>query len=106
MTEIRQSPARVNIILNKRNSLSLVMDWNIDLSSYTFEAKIYNQDKSIDESFTITNVNLSLGQITISLTKEQGLLLEEGIYEWWLDFITSTTRITMLAGNATIYEGI
>lgn len=70
MTTITQIPAGVDIEVAVDDSFSSLVDFSISLTGYTVTAFVDKNDGSQVE-MTVTNTDLSVGQVTISLTKSQ-----------------------------------
>ena len=102
---VNQLPAYMYIKMNKGDTFERNLDYDIDLTGYTFEAKLYNKSKTIDIDLTVTDVDLANGQIKVTLTSTQSDTLSEGSYEWYLAGTISGERRTHIAGQVQISEG-
>lgn len=89
------------------DDFSLLFDFNIDLTGYTFDARVIfqNAPRNTYEAFTITETNLSEGRITLSLTDTQtknlGPLANAKWYISW--FVGSNTR-TVISGKFSLNQ--
>jgi hypothetical protein len=106
ISRLNQLAGDLYLKLNKGDSLTLNLDFDIDLTGFTFDSKLYNKNKTIDIDLTVTAVNLALGQINVTLTTTDSDTLTEGNYEWYLAGTISSTRRTYLAGCVEVYEGV
>lgn len=97
MTLFSQIPGGLDIEIGAGDDLSMLCDFNISLSGYTFVAKVTKGDGA-EVSMTVVNTDLPNGQITLSLTDSQiSTLGTEN--QWYLAWtITGTTR-RVLAGD-------
>ena len=66
MTEVTQVPGSLDIKAKKGDDLSILIDFSIDMTGYTFEAGV-NENEGNVTPITVANTNLPAGQITISL---------------------------------------
>lgn len=80
---------------------SNLVDFSISLTGYTFSAEIVSAITGAQVvAITVTNTNLSAGQVTLSLTGAQTSAIARGSYLWRL-------RWTSPAGEVrTVLEGI
>lgn len=105
MSTINHTPARLNISLAIDDDLSLLLDFDVDLTGYTFSAKIVESDDT-ETTITVTNTDLTNGKITLSSTasSRDTANLEADTYAWYLTWTTSSTDRRVLAGDFTIVE--
>jgi len=89
-----QIPATRHINSVSGDDLSIAIDFDIDLSGYTFFCKVGSQDP------TITVTNAALGQVTIALTNAQTTAIGVNKVHWHFGWISSGKYRTVLAGNA------
>lgn len=84
------------------DDFSLLFDFNIDLTGYTFQGRILldNVPTGRFVDFTITDTNLPLGRITLSLndtqTKNIGPISGR---KWFLVWTTGVNSRTVISGN-------
>lgn len=89
MADITQVPGVLNITTTQGDDLSILLDFDITLTSYTFSSKI----KRADTLYTITVVNTDLSTGKITLTASNTLLetIPNGEYSWYLDWVTDAS---------------
>lgn len=101
MSDIEQLPGELNITVAQGDDFSLALDFDIDLTGYTFVAKV---KMSADEeliAMSVTETDLSAGQITLVLTDTQTAEIVVATHKWFLVWTTSGTSLirNVLAGN-------
>ena len=100
MAAITQVPGKLNITTTTDDDLSVLLDFDVVLTGYTFVAKVeHNQNTT---AITVTDTNLSAGQITIALSNALLMAIGEGLHRWYLIWTTGTTDRRVLAGDFTI----
>jgi hypothetical protein len=103
MATISQIPGELNIITTTHDDLSILLDFDIVLTSYTFEAKV-----DVSGTFyviTVTNTNLASGQITLSMLRTLLLTIPVSQHRWYLDWVTSgSLHRRILSGTFTLLE--
>ena len=100
MADLDQRPGELNITTTTSDDLSIALDFDISLTGYTFTAFVQHSDTTT--AITITNVDLSAGQITLSLTNTQLATIGQGFHFWYLAWNTGTVDRRILAGNFNI----
>jgi hypothetical protein len=116
--EFTQLPAELGITFVSGDEVNIALDFSNDLTGHTFQNAIYVSGNiasggggsgfvnSVGEtvaSFTITQTNLSSGQIGIGLTESQtSQLSPANSYRWYLRWVSpgNVTR-TVLSGPVT-----
>jgi len=112
MADYAITPSPLNIQFVRGDEFGMLLDFDQNLTSYQFVTDIYEvasvsggvytRGASLT-SFTITEVDLSLGKINLSLTETQTQSLDLGKrYRWYLRWIAPgvVTR-TVLSGDIT-----
>jgi hypothetical protein len=120
-TTYEQLPAELDLAFVKGDEFGMVLTVdNTDLTGYTYDSRVYSL-QSVDAggglgagssvaaggtvvAFTITPVNLTAGQVNVSLTEIQTNQLAAGAqYRWWFKTITPAivTR-TILSGDVIV----
>lgn len=106
-------PDTLDIVFIQSDELSLLLDFDVDLTGYVFETKIILvleiQGGNVTDfedvmSFTQTPIDLSAGQINLSLTESQTGSLQLGApYRWFMRWVAPglVTR-TVLSGNIVV----
>lgn len=115
MATFEQLPAEVGVKIVKGDEFSMTLDFDHDLTGYTYDAKVYTTTVSANPggtgsviaagattaSFTITPIALTAGQINLSLNEtETGRLNPSVGYRWYVRYVTPglVTR-TVIAGE-------
>ena len=91
MADIEQLPGELNIKTSISDDLSILLDFNLNLTGYTFSANIVKAGGQTLVPFAIATTDLTNGKITISVTDVQ--LTAIGVGEnntWWLKWKTPT----------------
>lgn len=106
-------PDTLNIVFVQGDELSVLLDFDQNLTDYTFETKVIlvlavagGNVTEFEEvvSFTQTPVDLSAGQINLSLTETQTDALQLGApYRWYMRWVAPglVTR-TVLSGSVAV----
>jgi hypothetical protein len=92
MANIEQLPGELNIKTSVSDDFSVLLDFSINLTGYTFTANAVKAGGVTLSAFTVTPTDLAAGQITLSITKE--LLTTIGVgsnHTWWLKWIKPTS---------------
>jgi hypothetical protein len=102
MATYAQTPGLLNIKAVTGTDFSCQLDFDTNLSAYTFDAAIVLQDYPTkrEQAITVTVDNAAQGIITLSLTDTQTSAL--GTFskkKWYLNWTISTIKQTILAGN-------
>jgi hypothetical protein len=98
MTDFNQVPGELNITVGLGDDLTLTLDFDIDLTGYTFSASVVSEFDGQATAFTYTAVNLSTGRFQISLTDTQVSALGKAIHKWYLIGTVGTVSRRYLAG--------
>lgn len=119
MATISQLPAPVTLRKFRGDELDVTLDFDIDLSGYTFANDIYRLEPvavggGVTEtqavsygSFTVTNVSLANGQIKMSLSETASSDLDAGSYRWYLRWVApGTVTRTVLNGTLEVVDDI
>jgi hypothetical protein len=96
MADVKQLPATVNLEIVAGDDWSRLVDFNISLVGYTFEAIT-----STGVSITVTNTDLSSGQITLSMSDSITQQLVDGS-TWTLTWTVSGLTREVFRGNVSI----
>lgn len=100
MAELDQLPSEINISAVFRDSFSTAIDFDIDMTGYVVTAFV-DIVKGDQEAFDVAETNLSLGQITISLTAAQMETIGVGEHAWYFQWVITATGAvrTAFAGS-------
>ena len=101
MATVSATPGTLNVIVKQGQAVSQLLDFSISLTGYTFSAEIVSAvTYATVTALTVTNVNLSTGQVNVGLSAATAANVAAGTYLWRLVW-------TPAAGNAqTALEGI
>ena len=80
-------PGRLNLALVQGDELGQLLDFSVSLAGHTFQSAVYSTvtgDQVV--AMTVTGVNLSAGQVNVSLTETQTAALAAGSYSWRLSW--------------------
>lgn len=119
MAEFIALPGTLNISLTVGDEFGMLADLDIDVTSFTWTAIVYEVSTSISFSnpsgvstqgstvatFTVTEVNAAAGQVNLSLTEAQTAAFDPANkYRWYLRGVSPAivTR-TYLSGTLTAY---
>jgi len=103
MTTLNQEPADLDIVISVDDDFSYLVDFDINLTGYTFSGYVVKQPEDNPlTAFTISNTDLTNGQITISLTDTQIATLGQGTHKYYLTWVVSGLARRVLAGDFTI----
>lgn len=97
MADLTEIPGELNIKWTVGSDFSKLLDFDIVLTGYTFSAKVVHASTTTD--ITVANTDLSVGQITLSLTDAQIDAIGAGVHKWYLTWTTGTTSRRVLAGD-------
>lgn len=106
-------PDNLDIVFVQGDELNVLLDFDQDLTGFTFEAKLINviavsggnvTDFESVYDLTQTIVNLSTGQINLSLNETQtSALLLNGNYRWFFRwFAPGLVTRTVLSGSVSV----
>lgn len=102
MATYSQTPGDLDLEVGLGDDFSMLIDFDISLTGYTFESKVTKP--SGDVTITVTNTDLSAGQITLSLTDVQITSIGFGRYSWYLTWTTGSASRRVLAGDFTVKD--
>mgnify|MGYP001563702499 CR=1 FL=1 len=91
MATINLLPGELNIVVSMTNDFSLLLDFDIVLTGYTFTAKVSAEGMGTLTTITVTNTSLATGQITLSLADTVLATIGRGDHSWYLQWATDTS---------------
>ena len=105
MATAKHTPGRLNINLAIDDDMTLLLDFDIVLTGYTFVAKIV-ESNGTETAITVTDTDLANGKITLSSTasSRDAASLTTETYDWYLTWTVSGADRRVLAGNFSIVE--
>ena len=107
MAEVTQIAGELDIKINKGDDLSILLDFDIDLTGYTFESKVVESDAT-ETVITVTDTDLSAGQITLSMTDTLSDALaatkDRTPHRWYLDRTNAGNQRRYLAGDFEVID--
>lgn len=100
-------PGALNLNGVVGDDFSVLFDFNVDLSGYSFEAKVLldNNPYGRYQPITITNTNLPLGRITLSLSDAQTRIVGPiSKKKWFISWTQGGDIRTVLSGGFTLNQ--
>lgn len=105
MTTLDQTPAELDIAISIDDDFSYLVDFDINLTGYTFAAGVVKYPENIlKTTIAVANTDLANGQITISLTDAQIAALGAGTHKWYLTWTVGGASRRVLAGDFVVRE--
>jgi hypothetical protein len=104
MTDFTQIPGLLNITTARSDDFLFFLEFNIDLTGYSFSSKIITAVTNTPISMTVADVDLSEGQISIALDATKISKLALMVHHWYLDWSVSGTTRRVLAGTFTVID--
>lgn len=99
MPSYEQTPGTLNLVFNRANDLSALVDFSIPVTGYTFDAAIISLVTSTEvQPLTITVVDAAAGKLNVSVTDTEAEELSAGTYGWFLRSNNGGTVRTELTG--------
>ena len=98
MAEVTQIPGTVDLEIAQGNDMSFLFTFDIDLTGYTFEAKVDEADES-ETVITVVETDLSAGKVTITMASSLSSLISVATHNWFLDRTNVGSRERLLAGD-------
>lgn len=99
MPTAEQLPGRLNLAFVRGDTFSTLVDFSISLTGRTLAAELISvPSRQTVMALTVDAVNLSAGQVNVSLTAEQTQSLARGSYEWRLTWTEGAVIRTALEG--------
>jgi hypothetical protein len=119
MATISQLPAPVTLRKFRGDELDVTLDFDIDLTGYTFSNDIYRLEpvavgggvtstQAVSYgSFTVTVVSPASGQVRLSLSESASEAIDAGSYRWYFRWVApGTVTRTVLNGTLEIVDDI
>ena len=104
MANLTQTPGELNI-KTTRDNFSMLVDFDISLTGYTFDAAIVHKGSDVKSALTVTNTNLASGQITISADDSALLAIPLDKHFWYLRWTDGSGNVRrVLAGDFELAE--
>ena len=104
MAEYAQIPGNLDLVATRGDDFQLNLAFNIDLTGYTLSANVVTVSTNVLIPLTITNTNLSLGEIKLSLPKTTLASLSTSIHHWRLDWNSGSLYRKALSGNFQVID--
>lgn len=104
MTDFTQIPGLLNITAARSDDFLFFLEFNIDLTGYSFSSKIITAATNTPILMTVNNVDLSEGKISIALDVAKMSKLALAVHHWYLDWSVSGTTRRVLAGTFTAID--
>ena len=107
MAEVTQVAGVLDIKINKGDDVSLLLDFDIDLTGYTFESKVVESDGT-ETVFTVADTDLSAGQITLTMTDTLSDAIaattDRTPHQWYVDRTNAGNQRRYLAGDFEVVD--
>jgi hypothetical protein len=104
MTDFSQIPGKLDLVATLGDDFEFNLDFDINLSGYTFVAKVISISTGTPVVLTVTNVDLSLGKVTISLSKTLLSGLSVAQHHYYFEWVTGGKTRRVLAGTFTVVQ--
>jgi len=99
MATVQQLPGRLDLAFRRGDDFGTLVDFSVSLAGHTFAAVIVSAVTGATVATpTVTAVDLSAGQLNVSLTDVQTSSLAAGTYKWRLTWTSGSTTRTALEG--------
>ena len=111
-------PETLDLTVCKGDEFGLSLDFDIDLTGYTFTAAVFEITRTVNssypggfdsqgvdvEAFAITYTDLANGELSLALTETQTAAISEtGTYRWYLRGVApGTITRTYISGSFTV----
>jgi len=105
--QLTQTPGLLDITMTKGDNLAFNIDFNIDLTGYTFVAKVVFSDKTT-APFTIVVSSYPNGILALSIDDSVSSIFPVGEMTWYFSWTGPTPTFLVrkvLAGKFTVIEG-
>ena len=102
---VSQLPGEFDIKMVIGNDLSLAIQWNLDITGYTFEAYIEPKNQAEDIPIDLEITSASSGKMNMIISASSTVNLPASTNEWYMNWTSSSgLKRTILAGNLTLVE--
>jgi len=102
MAKVEQTPGRLDIVATKGDKLSILIDFDIDTTGYTWDVKAVHG--STDTAFSVSSATDGSGQETISMASTDLDLISAGSHRWYMDRTDAGNERRYLAGDFIVVE--
>lgn len=82
MADLKITPGILNVTKVFRDGLFMELDFNLDLSEYTFAASVINAVTKAETTITVTPIDLAAGQLNLTMTPETASAVPVGKHTW------------------------
>lgn len=103
MATVKQIPGRLDIVLAQGDDMSILLDFDIDMTGYTFAASTDEVDGSTT-TITVAETDLANGQITLTMTDTLSAAIAVGVHKWYLDRTNAGSQRRYLAGDFVVVD--
>lgn len=103
MAEVTQIPGKLDIVLAQGDDMSILVDFDIVLTGYTFSSAVQETDGNTT-TITVVETDLASGQVTLTMTDTLSGAIEPGTHKWYLDRTDTDNQRRYLAGDFIIIE--
>lgn len=99
---VQQIPGKVNIAMIDDNDLTFFVKWGIDITNYTFKARIIPSNGGEEIPMLVNITNPTEGEMYITITSSSILDMSPSTNKWYLDWTVNGLVRTVVAGALVI----
>lgn len=99
---LSQLPGELNLEMVDDNDLVFIINWNTDLTDYSFEANIVPKACEDEIEMIVTPIDLAVGTISVAITAESIADLSPSTNRWYLNWEINGYIRTVIAGSLVI----
>ena len=104
MTKLTQTPGRLDIIIAESDAMSILLDFDIDMTGYTFTGTIEETDNTTTAITVTPSTDLTTGQFTLTLASTDVADLAVATHKWSFDRTNAGSERRWLAGDFEVIE--
>ena len=103
MASITQIPGALDIKIAQGDDFSMLLDFDIDLTGYTFVSKVIETNGD-ETAITVVETDLSAGQITLTMTDTLTDAItpteeSKSFHSWYLDRTNAGSQRRYISGD-------
>lgn len=95
---VSQLPGQLNLEMVDDNDMTFSIDWNMDITDYTFEANIVPKGSDIEVPMTITIINPEEGKMNVTITEASISAIPPSVNRWYLNWTIDGLVRTVMSG--------
>ncbi len=101
MATVSQIASTLDLNWMAGDEFSLLLDADISLVGYTITAAVQHSDTTT--TVTVTNTDLSAGQVTLSLTDAQTTAIGKGYHSWYAKWAVGGVDRKIISGQFNLF---